>query len=247
MADKSQVPPVAPVYGAAAQGEIVTIFIGPEKKRYNIHKDIICHHSEYFRTAFNGRWKESDEGVTLEDVEVDVFNVFVHWLYAQKIPAHSKPLLEIAVPAIIYTDTPRERRSASKLLLRACVFGDRFLSPGFHRLAHNTFVNKFVTKSGDCSCLAYEVVIWIYDNFPKGSRFMDLAVEVQCVVWEEDDDSVDEKLLWPRLPHDFLLAVMARFSALRQQKCSDVEVKACDYHLHASDEEKEACKQKTQK
>jgi hypothetical protein len=62
----------------AAQGEIVTIFIGPEKKRYSIHKDIICYHSGYFRAAFNGSWKESDEGVTLEDIKVEVFNIFVH-------------------------------------------------------------------------------------------------------------------------------------------------------------------------
>jgi hypothetical protein len=71
---------------SAARDEVVAIAIGPEKKLYHIHKDLFCHHSEYFRTAYNGRWKEAEDGVVLEDVEVEIFNIFVHWLYAQKLP-----------------------------------------------------------------------------------------------------------------------------------------------------------------
>ncbi|KAI4641159.1 hypothetical protein J4E93_008037 [Alternaria ventricosa] len=247
MADKSQVPPVAPVYGAAAQGEIVTIFIGPEKKRYNIHKDIICHHSEYFRAAFNGRWKESDEGVTLEDVEVDVFNLFVHWLYAEEIPPHWESLSEIVEPGLNLDDSAWDDYSTAMLLLKASVFGDRFLTPAFHRLAHNTFVNRFVVAPGDHSSMSYYMVIWIYDNLLTSSPLVDLAVELQCIVWNTENDDKEEKLLWPQLPHAFLLAVMTRYSELKEEKCSDIELKACDYHLHASEEEKKACKQKKQK
>ncbi|KAH6875204.1 hypothetical protein BKA58DRAFT_409709 [Alternaria rosae] len=247
MADKPEVPQAAPALGAAAQGEIVTVFIGPKKKRYIVHKDVICYHSEYFRAAFNGRWKEFEEGVTLEDVEVKVFNLFVHWLYAKKLPTGSKSLLEIAVPDATCGNSLPERKSASKLLLMASVFGDRFLAPVFHRLAHNTFVNRFVVESGDHSSLAYEVVIWIYDNLPKGSPLIDLAVELQCVIWEIEDDDEEEKLLWPQLPQEFLLAVMLRQDELKGQECTDIKLNACDYHLHASEKEKKACQQNAKK
>jgi hypothetical protein len=43
------------VYSSAARGEIVTIAIGSSKKLFHIHKDVICHHSSYFRAAYNGR------------------------------------------------------------------------------------------------------------------------------------------------------------------------------------------------
>ncbi|KAI4644107.1 uncharacterized protein J4E78_009691 [Alternaria triticimaculans] len=212
---------------AAAQGEIVTIFIGPEKKRYNIHKDIICHHSEYFRTAFNGRWKESDEGVTLEDVEVDVFNVFAHWLYAQEIPSDWESLYDIAAPGHTLENSVWNEWSIGELLLRASVFGDRVLTPVFHRLAHNTFVDRYVPNPGGTCSVNYATVIWIYDNLPKGHMAMRLAVELQCIVWDTKDDGKREALLWSKLPHEFLLAVMFRNNALKEQKCSDVGVKAC--------------------
>jgi hypothetical protein len=55
-------------------------------KKFHVHKDVICHYSEYFRAAFNGRWIEAEEDVKLEDIDVEVFELFVHWLYAQELP-----------------------------------------------------------------------------------------------------------------------------------------------------------------
>jgi hypothetical protein len=48
---------------AAALGEVVTIFIGADVKPYKVYKDLICYHSEYVRTVYNGRWKEAEAGV----------------------------------------------------------------------------------------------------------------------------------------------------------------------------------------
>jgi hypothetical protein len=54
---------------ALRQG-IVTIEIGAERKQYCVHKALLVHHSEYFKKALQGDWKEAREGkVTLEDVE----------------------------------------------------------------------------------------------------------------------------------------------------------------------------------
>jgi hypothetical protein len=49
---------------------IVTIEIGAHRKRYCVHKALLMHHSEHFRKALQGPWKEAREGVvTLEDIE----------------------------------------------------------------------------------------------------------------------------------------------------------------------------------
>jgi hypothetical protein len=41
--------------------------------RYHIHRPLLEKHSEYFKKALNGPWKESQEGaVKLEDVECGV-------------------------------------------------------------------------------------------------------------------------------------------------------------------------------
>jgi hypothetical protein len=40
------------------------------KKKFYIHRSLLVEHSEYFQKAFNGPWKEAQEGVvTLEDVD----------------------------------------------------------------------------------------------------------------------------------------------------------------------------------
>ncbi|KAI4919366.1 hypothetical protein J4E90_001499 [Alternaria incomplexa] len=243
MTDKPQVPQGAPVFGTAAKGEIVTIFIGPEKKRYNIHKDVICHHSEYFRTAYNGRWKESDEGVTLEDIEVEVFNIFVHWLYAQTLPNRPQFILWLAEEtdpgSVLYS--PRYRH-AWELVLKCGIFGDRFLVPAFHRLAHNTFVNEhFEVVDDGTNGIPYETSIWAFDNLPKDNPILVMMVDLQCIAWTEEHDDEAEKSLMSQLPNEFLVAVMLKQNKMLQQHQDSFVLHPCTYHLHGSEEEKKAC------
>ena len=52
---------------------IVIIQVGPEHRRYYLHKAFLIHYSEYFRKALSGPWKEAEEGVIpLEDIEPGV-------------------------------------------------------------------------------------------------------------------------------------------------------------------------------
>jgi hypothetical protein len=79
--------------------EMVKLVIGPDhaKKTFTVHKELLCYHSEYFRNAFNGDWRESDEkAIRLEDVTEDVFRVVIHWLYAQssRVAGPDSPTLE---------------------------------------------------------------------------------------------------------------------------------------------------------
>jgi len=49
---------------------VVLVVVGPQKKKYYIHKALLVHHSEYFRKALQGSWKEAPEGVVeLEDID----------------------------------------------------------------------------------------------------------------------------------------------------------------------------------
>ncbi|KAI4629083.1 uncharacterized protein J4E87_003344 [Alternaria ethzedia] len=243
MADKLKVSQAAPRFSTVAKGEIVTIFVGYEKKRYNIHKDIICHHSEYFRTAFNGRWKESDEGVTLEDVDPEVFNLFVHWLYAQALPNNAKSILRLAEETDpVYPMHPSRGYHAWELVLKCGMFGDRFLTPAFHHLAHNTFVNVQFGEGvdGGASGVSYATIIWAFDNLPSDSLILAMMVDLQCTAWNEEQDDEEEKSHLSQLPNEFLVAVMLKQNKIRV--CDETtELSACDYHLHESEEKKKAC------
>ena len=48
-----------------------------------IHKNLLCHHSSYFKAALEGGFEESKTGVIdLRDEDVEVFSVFNEWLYS---------------------------------------------------------------------------------------------------------------------------------------------------------------------
>jgi hypothetical protein len=53
--------------------EIVVIEVGPELKRYQLFKTMLTQHSEYFRKALQGPWKEAEEKlIKLDDVDEEV-------------------------------------------------------------------------------------------------------------------------------------------------------------------------------
>lgn len=61
------------LHSLAATGPIVVVEIGPERKKYYIHRALLVHHSEYFRKALHGSWQEAEKGVVaLDDVELTV-------------------------------------------------------------------------------------------------------------------------------------------------------------------------------
>lgn len=61
---------------------IVTILVGPNHIKFEIHKALLCHRSAYFKGALTGRFKEAREGiVTLEDEDPETFSRFHAWLY----------------------------------------------------------------------------------------------------------------------------------------------------------------------
>jgi hypothetical protein len=196
----------------ATRGEVVTILIGPKKKRYIIHKDIICHHSEYFRTAYNGRWKESDEGVSLEDVEVEVFNVFVHWLYTQQLP-EDKDFRDIA-NINNKGQIDNEDHECDTVLLKAFVFGNRFLVADFERITHNHLADWLTDYIFG---VPYELVILAYEVLPSDSRILGAMAEMQCLNWSPREDGNEKKQIRVNLPKDFLIQVMIRQSELRDK------------------------------
>ncbi|KAF2200827.1 hypothetical protein GQ43DRAFT_481231 [Delitschia confertaspora ATCC 74209] len=62
---------------------IVTITVGPSKKSFLIHQNLLTYHSDYFRGCFSGSFSEAQSRtLNLPDVSVPVFETFVDWLYS---------------------------------------------------------------------------------------------------------------------------------------------------------------------
>ncbi|KAK5329035.1 hypothetical protein LTR70_000871 [Exophiala xenobiotica] len=68
------------------QSEIVTIFVGPKRKKYLIHKDLLCAKSEYFRASLSENWTEGKKNEVYWNDECDTIEVveeMTNWLYGR--------------------------------------------------------------------------------------------------------------------------------------------------------------------
>ncbi len=100
-------------------------------------------------------------------------------------------------------------------LLKACAFGNRFLTPRFERITHNHYVNHVAIWD---TSVAYEEIIFAWKNFGEDSSILDMMVEAQCLLWSARDDSEDEARVRLELPKEFLIRVMLRLAALRDDR-----------------------------
>jgi len=208
---------------------------------YRVHEALLLHHSDYFRKALQQCWKEGEERkVVLNDLEPKAFDVFVDWLYTQKLPEKREDWL----PLKTNEELPSYLPSVDVLRLKVYVIADRL---GARDLLH-AINNKFVDDEIE-SAPYYNSIIYAFDNIPSGRRILNLLVDSHCANSEEADDAEFQggQELHSQLPHDFLLQVMHRY----RQKCEDREwdedLVACDYHEHASGEERKECKKKAEK
>ncbi|KAI4630527.1 hypothetical protein J4E80_001465 [Alternaria sp. BMP 0032] len=226
---------------AAQEPVFVIVEVGDTKTKYHIHRSLLVEHSDYFKKASNGPWKEAQEGVVkLEDVECSTFSIFVDWVYTQTLP---KTCLE-------WCDGKREDYStqmegkAQLARTKALIFGDRVLSPAFYEATRDSLINHLIKKS-----TLYEAVIHGFAHLPKDHAILNLFVEKHCRDYEDADDTVEngELVLRSSLPHDFLMRVMIRYSRFKKEGVPQNDVNPCDYHGHANEEEKKQCQAEVDK
>jgi hypothetical protein len=171
-----------------------------------------------------------DRTITLDDIEPGTFNVFVDWLYSQKLPTTDKDWQ-------VVTET---KDGPDLSIIKTCVFGDRFMVPKLLQDANNhcADTHSFPPR--------YNGIIYAFNNLRSDVPLLNFLVDLHCAFWQRtcDDADEDEKALQSQLPNDFLVRVMYRYSELRETKTYGRRLERCLYHLHASDEEREECRRK---
>ncbi len=61
---------------------MVDIFVGTERKRFHLHRDLLCDRSDYFKACFSGNFKEAQQNeLSLPEDNVESVCLLVRWLY----------------------------------------------------------------------------------------------------------------------------------------------------------------------
>jgi hypothetical protein len=217
---------------------VVILEVGPNRTKFHVHRSFLIHYSEYFRKALTGPWKEAeDQSIPLHDVEVGPVNIFVHWLYYQKIPDRVSDWLRVYNGDNNDVD---DSWTLDRAILKTVVFADRFLVTGLRRAANNYYVDESPMDTPP-----YGLVIYCFENLRQSSPILRFLADSQWRYWkpefdEGDEDDKDGDLqLRSRHPHDFLVRVMIRYA--ESEPGAKKTLNLCDYHEHACEEEKTTC------
>lgn len=232
---------------------IVIVKIGCEGTSYYLHKRLLAQYSDYFDRAFNHGWKEAEGGlITLEDVDcgtctltrmtrdgpyanLEIVNVFVHWLYTQRLPAKYSDWIEN------FTSHMKLKLKTFQMsMLKARKFADQFLVTAFGNVVECALVIHFVEED----FAFYDVVTYAYEHLRYGSPILTAIVHAHCLRFDDyaemTDKSSGEIDTRKNVPLEFLEDVMLRYMRITKEGVKN-EMQLCDYHEHDSAAETNAC------
>jgi hypothetical protein len=65
---------------------LVTFLIGPDEKKFIVHKEFACHYSAVLKAAFDSEFIEGQtQTYRLDDTTEEAFRLYVQWLYFQQL------------------------------------------------------------------------------------------------------------------------------------------------------------------
>jgi hypothetical protein len=220
--------------------ENVIIEVGPSLIQYHLPKPILTHYSDYFEAALSGPWKESNgTPIKLDDVSPAIFNLFVNWLFRQKVPDWNNQWVAEAENAdaieVIKYNTPR------MLKIMLYCFADRFLVSALYRQMNRLLPDK---PNGRGPFLADEIA-YAYENLPVTDPVLDLMVDTYMRKSEASEEQRKEELQWEnKLPREFLARVARKLREGLDKGGMEGKLDACDYHGHVTRKQRRRCKDK---
>ncbi|CAD0092595.1 unnamed protein product, partial [Aureobasidium mustum] len=195
-------------------GTLVIIEVGPQKKAYSIHKDLLCFYSDYFHRAFNGSFKEAVEGkLSLPDADADLFYIVNGFLYTRQLRSQDNQ----TGPDLGFTT-----------LGNLWGFGDRYLMPLLQNTAMDAYIKRAYTLKGTFS--AQSIARRYRETFP-GSPLRRFLVDWQAHKSEQSREKLGN---WPQeAVVDLAIALFSMKPEHRGINKVPNDRGKCYYHVHA--------------
>ncbi|KAM3077598.1 hypothetical protein ACMFMG_006934 [Clarireedia jacksonii] len=222
--------------------ETVKLIVGKKRKEFTVHKQLLCESCGYFRRAFDGSFKEGQEGkMYLEEESAGAVAIFVEWLYRSRIrpTTHLRYLHDLFKLYVM----------AEKICLDE--LADRVI---------DAIIRSFYDKLHYYH-LTLEMSSYLWGKTRKGSPMRKFIVEaighgyydeIGCKTRDPENSKHDLKCLWPicKKHKDFFVMFLANFRGsimIRDsngewileetryspsKSCRDSAEKICQFHCH---------------
>ncbi|CAN9306467.1 unnamed protein product [Alternaria sp. RS040] len=222
---------------SAHNAPFAKVVVGPEALSFTVHLDLLIHHSPFFRAALTGSFKEADEKlVTLPDTASNTFELFVHWLYYQRLPIETDSSELLA----LYRDA-EDDEVLYENLVSLYIFCDKYYVPGLKRECLDTLFYQ-ITENPYLS--EFNIIRRTFNNLETNrDPLCRLLVDYYCYWASEDCWTLKEV---QDLPSTFVAKAMARYTNFKSGGCDAYSLELCDYHGHATSKERKECEKKSQ-
>ena len=159
------------VHSTAALSGSIIVKVGSEGKEYTLHKSLLAHHSGYFRGSLSGNFKETDDGVIpLDDVDTDAFEVFVDWMYKDRLPQCVHRIFRV-------NGFDAGNEAQISIRYRAYVLADRLIIPGLKKALLKVTFDRYSVGGRPGLWL----VVYFFNNLPEEDPMLRLLVDGHCI------------------------------------------------------------------
>ncbi|KAF1988016.1 hypothetical protein K402DRAFT_403204 [Aulographum hederae CBS 113979] len=163
-----------------------------------VHEDLLCFHSPYFRKAILGRFQEiEDRVIVLEDTDPNLLATYMDWVYFGTLPD-----IEEAVESMTedgFLEFPYENA-----ILALYIFADRYDTPKLREDVVRSFYNVYV-HWGPTKPPYFSLVITAFTTLPESSPLLHFLETLFAARYIPALDPESERKQRERLPHNFLL------------------------------------------
>ena len=219
---------------------LVTVLVGAKRAKFTINEELLTSHSDFFRAALTGRFKEAEsKSITLKDDDIRIFKFFVHWLRHQRFPDKhdAEPLYKKWTSSV-------DGETMTDNLIRLYVLADKYQVLELKIKIMTMLFNHVF--DGDCDVFPDDLIVqFAYKNLPPNSPLCQFLVDVYCYwstcsTWSDFADCE-----WPPA---FMTGVLCQYTdfALGDRGRDDFTT-PCDYHGHQSCEERIVCQVEQQR
>ncbi|KAK3707249.1 hypothetical protein LTR37_012250 [Vermiconidia calcicola] len=199
---------------------LITVLVGSAEKEFLVHQATICRNSPFFEAACSREWKEGqDRVVRLPEVEVQAFDVYVHWAYTGEIDMSLMP------------EPKGTRRPPSYLDLGKIWCLAHYLQND--QLCNSVIDRILVKLNGTSRGVRGSSMQWVLDNTSTDSG-------LQRLLLDTESSRVTEKYFekrHDRYPRAVIFEFAKRFAAGKvPQRPGPTYEDRCRYHTHKEGE-----------
>jgi hypothetical protein len=221
---------------SAHNATFARVVVGKKAQLFTIHLELLTHYSPFFHNALKGSFKEAHEKlVTLPDTSSRVVELFVHWLYHQRLPTKGDSPQLLAM----YLDD-KDAYVQLENLVDLYIFCDKYDVPKLKRLCLDAAFQHLEEEH-------------ILPNFPTARiLFENLEADRDplCRLWVDQYCYYSVGGIWApediqTLPPTFVIKVLDQYANCAHGGRDTVGApELCNYHHHATAGQRELCEQK---